>query len=192
MLQNKDCQHKTDEEIIGMVKNDPDFYYCLVDRYEDKIIRYIRRLTNVSPEALEDLGQEIFIKAYENIHDFDPQLKFSSWIYRIAHNHVISYWRKNQKGKEIISYDADESYANLLDSGEDLIGQLDQKIAGQKIAATLNTLKPIHKEVLVLKFLEGKDYNEISDIILKPVGTVGTLISRAKKEFRSKVTAQLR
>jgi len=185
---NEDIQNKTDEELVELAKTSPDLYIFLVERYEDKILRYIGRITNYPKETVQDLGQEIFLKAYENINDFDSELKFSSWLYRIAHNHTISYWRKNKKEQGTISWDENESLKNIIESDEDLVRELDNKLVGDRIKDVLSLLKPIYKEVLVLKYIEGKDYQEISDIIKKPMGTVGTLILRAKKEFREKWT----
>lgn len=184
--QNLDIENKTDEELVGLAKTSPDFYFFLVDRYENKILRYIGRITNFPREIVEDLGQEIFLKAYENINDFDENLKFSSWLYRIARNHTISYWRKNKRQQGVLSWDENENLKNVLESNEDLVADLDNKIVGGRIKETLELIKPIYSEVLVLKYVEGKDYQEISDIIKKPIGTVGTLILRAKKEFRGK------
>ena len=186
MISNLDIVEKTDEELVEMAKASPDSYFFLVERYSEKILRYIGRITNYPKETVQDLGQEIFLKAYENINDFDSELKFSSWLYRIAHNHTISFWRKNKKTQGTISWDENENLKNIIESDDDLVGDLDNKLVGDKIKKTLDLLKPVYKEVLVLKYIEGKDYQEISDIIKKPMGTVGTLILRAKKEFRGK------
>lgn len=188
MIENLDIKNKTDEELAGLSKNSPDFYYLLMERYEGKILRYVGRITNFSHEVVEDLSQEIFLKAYENINDFDENLKFSSWLYRIAHNHTISHWRRNKKEQRVVSWDDNEGLKNMLESGDDLVKDIDDKIASDKIQKVLTLIRPQYKEVLVLKYLEGKDYQEISDIIKKPMGTVGTLILRAKKEFKEKWT----
>lgn len=187
MVENKDLSQKTDEELAGLTAENPDFYYFLMARYEAKIIRYINRITNYPKEVVEDLGQEIFIKAYENINDFDRSLKFSSWLYRIAHNHVISHWRKRKKESKNISLEVDEKFINLFEADIDLVKDVDKKILAEKMGQALGLIKPNHKDVLILRFMEGKDYNEISDILRCPVGTVGTLISRAKKELRIKI-----
>ena len=186
MIANIDTQNKTDEELVGLAKTSPDFYFLLMERYEEKILRYIGRITNCPKEVVEDLGQEIFLKAYQNINDFDEKLKFSSWLYRIAHNHTISHWRRNKKEQNLISWDESESLKNILESEDDLVRDLDNKLVGDKISTVLEKIKPNYKEVLILKYIEGRDYQEISDIIRKPMGTVGTLILRAKKEFKEK------
>ena len=69
MREKENFKNKSDEELAGLVANNPDFYYLLMKRYESKILRYIRRISNLPKETIEDLGQEIFLKAYENIND---------------------------------------------------------------------------------------------------------------------------
>ena len=97
MLDKNDCNEKNDEELVALALKNQDFFACLVERYEPKLMRYVRRISAATQEDAEDLLQEIFVKVYRNLNDFDPDLKFSSWIYRIAHNQVISYWRKTAR-----------------------------------------------------------------------------------------------
>lgn len=187
MQKEKNYKNKSDEELAGLVTDNPDFYYILMERYEAKILRYIGRISNFTKETLEDLGQEIFLKAYENINDFDKSLKFSSWLYRIARNHTISHWRKNKNDKMFLSFDADENFKNMFESEEDIVKDLENRLTGEFVVKMLSKIREEYREVLVLRFLEDKDYEEIGDILKKPVGTVGTLISRAKKELKGEL-----
>jgi RNA polymerase sigma-70 factor (ECF subfamily) len=184
MLKSSISENKTDEELAGLVSANPDFYYPLMKRYEEKILRYIRRIAGVTRETAEDLGQEIFLKAYENIEDFDRSLKFSSWLYRIARNHVISFWRRDRRRGSALSLDEYDNLKDVLESEFDTARELDRKITMEKLNFALGMIKPAYREVLVLKYLEDKDYQEISDILRRPTGTVGTLIARAKKELK--------
>src|SRR3989339_1384271 len=92
----QDLSQKTDEELVSLSLQNQDNYLFLIRRYQDKLLRYIQRISNVSLEDAEDILQEVFIKVYYKLNDFDPDLKFSSWIYRITHNQVISHYRKTQ------------------------------------------------------------------------------------------------
>ena len=187
-MQKKEVfENKSDEELAGLVTRNPDFYYPLMERYEAKILRYIRRISNLPKETIEDLGQEIFLKAYENINDFDESLKFSSWLYRIARNHVISFWRKNKNTQVVMSFDADENFKNMLEAEGDLAKKIEEKDRGEIIGKILSQMRIDYREVLTLRFMEDKDYNEISDILKKPVGTIGTLLNRAKKELKNEL-----
>ncbi|MFZ2192617.1 MAG: RNA polymerase sigma factor [Candidatus Moraniibacteriota bacterium] len=187
MQNKKDIELKSDEELAGLISDNPDFYYILMQRYEEKILRYIRRISNFPRETIEDLGQEIFLKAYENINDFDKSLKFSSWLYRIARNHVISHWRKNKNDKMFLSYDVDENFKNMFEAEENVVKDLENKLTGEFILKVLGGIRSDYREVLMLRFLEDKDYEEIGDILKKPIGTVGTLLSRAKKELKEEL-----
>lgn len=176
----------TDEELVGLASSNPEFFVHIVARYEDKILRYIRRISSSSYETAEDLGQETFIKAYLKINQFDRRLRFSSWLYRIAHNHVISFWRKNKNKKNVVYWDREDQFEKILET-EDVVEKMDSRLLQKKLAVVLSKLKPVHKQVLVLKYVEDKDYREISDIIRRPVGSVGILILRAKAELKSKI-----
>lgn len=179
----KDCHEKTDEELVGLILEDQEFFLCLMKRYEGKLKAYINRISNVSREEAEDLLQEVFIKVYKNLNDFDLDLKFSSWIYRIAHNQVISNFRKIKTHPQLI-WDNDGVILKNIKDDFDIRGEIDNNFLAENINTILNGVSDKYKEVLILKYLENKDYKEISDILKKPVSTVGTMINRAKKEFK--------
>lgn len=177
------CENRTDEELASLSLKDQDFFYCLLHRYEDKLSRYLSRVFFFSPHDIEDVLQESFLKIYKNLNEFDSSLKFSSWAYRITHNEAVSFLRKvkSKSGKDsILSEDDSEK----ISSDINLEIELDRKYDKEEIAKVLEELKEKYREVLVLKYLEDKSYEEISDIVKKPVGTVATLISRAKKQFK--------
>lgn len=190
MEQNVDFNAKTDEELVELVLTNEDNFSYLIKRYEGKLISYILRISNISFEEAEDILQEVFIKVYQNINEFDPSLKFSSWIYRITHNQVISNFRKNKARPQSAFGDvSDEKFHNLA-SDLDIIEEADQKILQKNIKKILEKIDIKYREVLVLKFIEEKSYQEISDILKKPMGTVATLINRAKKEFQKELDKQ--
>lgn len=185
MLQNsEDYSSKTDNELVSLTLGDQDFFAVLMNRYSEKLARYIRRISNLDPEEVEDVLQDVFIKVYKNLNDFDQDLKFSSWIYRIAHNQVISHHRA--KGARPQMVEIDDALANRLRAEIDLNSEMEGKDLRQEVSSLLGELKPIHREVLVLRFFEEKSYEEISDILKKPNGSVATLIYSAKKELKEK------
>lgn len=179
-------EEMTDEQLVVETLNDPQTYAFLVERYEEKLLRYIMRISSGSREDAEDTLQDVFLSAYKNLNDFDPELKFSSWIYRIAHNKVISHFRKVTARPKTTTYEGDNQLLNILASEEDIVKSLEKKHTAEQVRKVIDELEPRYKEVLVLKFLEDKDYKEISDILQKPMGTVATLINRAKKQFKEK------
>jgi RNA polymerase sigma-70 factor (ECF subfamily) len=154
------------------------------------LYRYVLRISNIDTEEAEDILQEVFMKVYQNLNDFDDSLKFSSWIYRITHNQVISNFRKIKARPQKSSFDIDDDFIKNISSSLDLRDDIDAGILKTSIMKVLDKIGPKYKEVLVLKFLEEKKYNEISDIIKKPSGTVGSMVNRAKKEFREEFLKQ--
>ena len=178
------CQDKTDEELVELTKKNTRYYSCLIDRYEDKIKRYILRLSGAEKETLEDVAQEVFLKAYVNLNSFNQELKFSSWLYRIAHNETISHWRRNKQARNgSVSFDELDFLKSVLGDGKNMEDQVYWKLDGERAVKALKNLDEKYRDVLVLAFLEDKSYQEIAEILKKPIGTVGTLISRAKKRL---------
>lgn len=179
-------QEKTDEELVALALKNPQAYSFLVERYEEKLLRYIMRISVNTKEDAEDVLQDVFLSAYKNLNDFDQDLKFSSWIYRIAHNKVISHFRKVSARPKVMTYEGDSNILNIIASDEDITRDIDRKFTAKEVYEILDKLDDKYREILILKFLEEKDYKEISDILEKPMGTVATLINRAKKQFKEK------
>ncbi|QQR82960.1 RNA polymerase sigma factor [Candidatus Peregrinibacteria bacterium] len=150
-------------------------------------MRYIQRISSVSLESAEDILQEVFIKVYRNLNDYDPQFSFSPWIYRIAHNETINSFKKLNKLKTI-PLETDEKDAaqliQMLQSDDDLPQALATKEHQEKVQSALQLLTPAYRDVLILRYLEDMDYQQISDVLHKPIGTVATLINRAKYQFK--------
>ncbi len=184
MIKTEEHQDKTDEELVGLTLGNQEYFLFLIERYEKKLLRYIIRISNSNREDAEDILQEVFIKTYQNLNDFDLSLKFSSWIYRICHNWVISNYRRTKNNPKIISMDSDNIFLKNLATDLDLNEEINQRDFKNKFNQVLAELDKKYQEVLILRLLEERDYKEISDILKKPMGTIATLISRAKKQFK--------
>ena len=186
MITGSECINKTDEQIVVLTLKNQDYYLCLMKRYEGKLLNYILKISNISKEDGEDILQEVFIKAYQNLNDFDLNCKFSNWIYSIAHNTTISAFRKKKVRPQTVSWE-DKDLNNILESTLDVENTSLQKLTYKQILKIINQLPLKYKDVLILKFVEGKDYQEISDILHKPMGTIATLINRAKKSLKQEL-----
>jgi RNA polymerase sigma-70 factor (ECF subfamily) len=183
-LKAEDLSRQSDAALVRMALENQDDFVFLVERYRGRLASYVRRLTNVNSEEAEDILQEVFIKVYLNLNAFDEHLKFSSWIYRITHNQVISSHRKLKARPEGYAVDLDDQAAKNLAAEIDLKVQIDAKIMQAAVGLVLRQLEDKYREVLILKFLEEKSYQEISDILKKPLGTVASLLNKAKAEFK--------
>ena len=174
----------SDEELVKMTLKDKSHFGVLVDRYQAKLTRYMARLGVRDAEDQLDVLQEIFLKAYRNLNAFDETFKFSSWIYRIAHNEAISWYRKkNVRPEGHLVADGDEITSFLSAKEETADVLFDQKINAQAVNEALLKIDEKYREVIILRFFEHKEYDEISDILKIPVGSVGTLLHRGKKQL---------
>ena len=176
-------QLHSDAELVTLTLKDQAFFAVLIERYESKLRRYIFRISSIHAEEIDDALQEVFINVYRNLNGFDQSLSFSSWIYRIAHNYVRSHFRKVKARPNTVKLEP--AHYEELPSTFALDLELDKKIEKQKLIRALEQLDEKYKVPLVLKYLEEKEYTEIADILQKPVGTVGTLINRAKKKLKT-------
>lgn len=179
------CADKTDEKLALETILSREAFGCLIERYQQKLARYIWRLGGISGQDGDDVLQNVFLKAYKNINEFDVNLKFSSWLYRIAHNEAISFLRAKKINYNATQEDGSELLEKIA-SDIDLPKEADISLAQKRVAQVLNAMDSRYREVLMLKYLENKDYSEISDILKVPMGTVATMISRAKKQFKDR------
>lgn len=166
-----------------MTLENQDFFLYLMQRYETKLLRYVNRTFSTRPEDAEDIVQESFINAYRYLNSFDQRLKFSSWLYRITHNAAVSFFRKAKARPQVVVGEDGDDLLDRIASDHDLMEEIHEKLTATQVRDVLERLDPKYREVLVLRYLEDKEYQEISDILQKPIGTVGTLINRAKKQF---------
>jgi RNA polymerase sigma-70 factor (ECF subfamily) len=182
MVTPESCSEKTDEELVLLSAASSEWFYCLAKRYEEKLLRYIRRISGMSQDEAEDVFQEVLINTYAHLNAFDPRLKFSSWVYRITHNQTISAVRKRSVRPTILIDERDiETWADETD----LIGELDAKRDRALINAAFEQLDEKYREVLLLRFVDQLEYLEIADVLQKPLSTVGNLIARGRKQFRT-------
>ena len=170
----------TDEQLVVVVREqNKEAYSEIVQRYQTKLAHYLRKFINHSAE-LEDVLQDVFIKAYRNLNSFDTKQKFSSWIFRVAHNEAINNIKKRKNEKLIL----DEHEWEVVDEKINLGRDLDRSITKEQIIVALGKIKEKYREPIILFFFEEKSYEEISDILKIPTSTVGTLISRGKKNLK--------
>jgi RNA polymerase sigma-70 factor (ECF subfamily) len=169
----KNISKLSDEKVVLLVqKKDKELYAEIIRRYEKKLLGYANYLIFDENDA-EDVVQNTFIKAYINLNSFKIDNKFSSWIYRITHNEAMNTLNKHKKPMKLdVNID--------FDSGVDLEDEVIKKELRQSTQNCLKQMSIIYSEPLSLHFLEEKSYEEISDILRIPIGTVGTRINRAK------------
>lgn len=181
-LKNKEL---SDNELIEIIRNkNPKRYSEIVERYQKKLFVYLYRLIRSKEEA-EDILQDVFIKVLKNLESYDTKRKFSSWIYRIAHNEAVNRIKKKSL-KSFIPWEnivAIKDKKEMSDSKEGADDAWIRKEDQKKINEIVNELPFKYKQVLLLRYYSDKSYEEIAKISGKSVNTVGTLIGRAKKKM---------
>ena len=180
------CQDKTDTELVELAIKDPEYFGCLMLRYQKKLFAFMRRTSFFKKEEIEDILQEVFIKVYKNLNEYDTSLKFSSWIYRIARNQTIDEIRKNKRHAQALSLEAND-LGKFIRSSVNIEKSFDQKESLKKARQAIQDLPQKYRDVLILRFLEEKNYTEIMDILKKPKGTVATLIKRGREMMKEKI-----
>jgi len=175
----------SDNELIQIVREkDIQKYAEIIDRYQGKLFAYLYRLVGSRQDA-QDLLQDVFIKAYQNLYSYDTKRKFSSWIYRIAHNEAVNYIKRKSLKRfipwesVIIAKDRLEMSSATEEADEILV----RKEIRREVNETMDKLPFKYKQVLILRYYSDKSYREISEILGRPINTVGTLINRAKKKL---------
>lgn len=192
LISKKICDELDDLEIIRKALAETDYFSCLYERYEAQLLRFVQRVAALPEEEAQDVLQEAFIKIWRHLHAFDPQLRLSSWMYRIVHNEAVSALRKKTSfGKDHLLVIDESLQARLAAEWPDLSYHQEIEDRENAIRAALSGLPLPHREVLVLRFMEDMSYEEISDVLKIPEGTVATRLNRAKKALAGSFASYL-
>lgn len=170
----------TEEELLCKAPHDPEAFGRLIEMYHEPLLRYVGRISFFRPEDREDILQNAYIKAYKNIHRFDQSMKFSTWLYHIVRNTTIDEIRKQAVRPKLYSI-LDEDIPNIFVADENVSMDMWRQEDKEKIRKAISELPEIYREILTLRYVEDKSYEEIMDIVELPKGTVAARINRAKK-----------
>ena len=183
-----------DPELVSeALRGGEDAFATLIGRYQRGIVNYIYRMCGNYDTALE-LAQETFLKVHLSLADYDTQYKFSTWIYRIAHNQTIDLLRRKQPRTVAIEapVETDEGprerqYANGEQSA--LERMLDDE-EWARIASAIARLPDGLRELIVLRHVNLRSYQEIARITGMPLGTVKNRIFLGRIELRKLLTGE--
>lgn len=185
---NMMCANLSDEEMVERAKCNKECFACLVERYDSKLKRYIRRITGASSETVDDIVQEVFIKVYTNIHKFDQDKKFSSWIYRIAHNVAVSrYLYEKRRMTESITWEENGELKSSIKDVHDTWGEIQQEDVNEMLHTALKAISEKYRQVITCNYFQDMSYLEISSELEKPINTVGTMLSRGRKLLKKEL-----
>ena len=166
-------------------------YDELVTRHRGKIFAMIRNMIHQEAEAW-DLSQEVFIKAWQALPRFEAKARFSTWLYRIAHNTVYDWTRKRriesigELNDEIFERDRIDSASRTTPAGGETPDEsMAQGELRDKIEAALQKLTEDHREVVLLKDVQGLSYKEIADVMSCSLGTVMSRLYYARQKLQT-------
>jgi RNA polymerase sigma-70 factor (ECF subfamily) len=163
----------------------------LVRRYERPVFSLVFRMVRDTATA-EDLAQDTFIKVLNHIDKYNPEFKFSSWLFKIANNVAIDFLRKRRL--DTISMDGSPNAStasdieatsfDIADGSESALDEMEAKELGSAIERAIGALRPEYRSCIMLRHVEGRSYEEIAATLDLPLGTVKTYIHRARHQLR--------
>ena len=172
--------------IRKVLNGDTNAYEALVREYEKSVYNLALRMTGNSEDAY-DMSQEAFIKAYNSLTTFRGDSKFSVWLYRIVSNVCLDYLRSRSR-KPTVSLsteneDGEEVELDIADEEQTPEKLLERGLTRDAVRRGLLSLPDDHRQILLLREIEGLSYDEISETLGLEVGTVKSRIFRARKKL---------
>ena len=176
---------------VAARKGSSDACTALVRRFERPVYNLVVRLVQ-DPALAEDLTQDAFLKMFRGLAQYDASLRFSSWLFRIAHNTAIDHLRQRRLLLATPRLDEDGETIDPLDQLPDLRGDSPEQAATRRqmaavIDRAIDTLRPEYRAVVVLRHHEDLDYEEIAEVMGLPLGTVKTYLHRARRELAARL-----
>jgi RNA polymerase sigma-70 factor (ECF subfamily) len=177
----------SDESLVVLaLDGDETAFARLVRRYQRRLTAFLGQLVGDS-ELARELSQEAFIRAWSALERFDPRYRFSTWLFRIAHNlgidqlrrrrlHTVSLYRRDGDGEEV--------EVVVPDLEKDPLGHCENQELARHIRGAIEELRPEYRELVLLRHFGGLSYQEIAEFKEMPLGTVKNKLFRAHSVLR--------
>ncbi len=185
---NPNLSEKAQHDVVlvkrALEDKDQKAYAELMDRYQGAIFHLVNRMVYSEDDA-EDLTIETFTKAFKRLHQYTPAFAFSTWLFKIASNHTIDFIRK----KRINALSLDRGFSNaegermeisVKDDGLDPMEALQKQERIERMREVVSQLKDRYRRLVELRYFEEKSYEEISEELNLPLGTVKAQLFRAR------------
>ena len=183
-MRNKSRPDGDEAELIARAKKgDREAFGALVKRYGRRVIGVALAVVHNQDDALE-LAQETFVRAFENLGSFESRSSFSTWLYRIAANLAIDFWRREGRYNVLRGEDAENELRRLPSARGDSFTAATRSELGERLSKALEQLTPEHRAVILLREVEGLSYDEISEVLNCPRGTVMSRLHYARSRLR--------
>src|SRR6476659_4348173 len=183
---SRDLSLASDRELVAIAVNGIDgSFEELVRRYQRPISAYVYRMVGNYESAL-DLTQEIFIKVYNSLSRYRPEFKFSTWIYKIAHNAAVDHLRRSSTREQSLITASDTDHFELtIESGRLSPEQeSERKERRVEIESVVRALPASYRELIILRHSQDLTYEEIVEVTGLPLGTVKNRLFRAREMMR--------
>lgn len=181
---NPEAWSGADEAIAELRRGDPGALAAVIARYQHRLYRYLLRLAR-EPAAAEDLFQQTWLRVMEKIGRYDTRRSFEAWLFSVAHNIAMDFWRAKRGESLDVATDSEDPPAARLAAGQpDALAQLLDFERGAMLAACMQELPAIHREVLTLRFEEDMKLEEIAEVAGIPLSTVKSRLRRALEGMR--------
>ncbi len=164
-------------------KGDAEAFGVLVERYQRRVVGVALAVVHNQDDALE-LAQETFVRAFQNLPKFESRSSFSTWLYRIAANIAIDFRRHAGRHSILRGEEAEAEIGRLPSSHGDSFRAVARSELSHRIQEALKELTPEHRAVILLREVEGLSYDEISEVLQCPRGTVMSRLHYARNRLR--------
>jgi RNA polymerase sigma-70 factor (ECF subfamily) len=177
----------SDERLVELsLDGDEDAFGVLVLRYQRRLTAFLGQLVG-DLELARELSQEAFVRAWGALERFDPRYRFSTWLFRIAHNLGIDQLRRRRlQTVSLYRTDAEGGEVEVVipDLDKDPLGHLENRALAAELRQVIEELRPEYRELVLLRHFAGLSYQEIADIKEMPLGTVKNKLFRAHSVLR--------
>lgn len=184
----------TDEELAAWAAaGDREAFGLLVDRYQRRLTGFLAQIVG-DLELARELTQETFIRVWGAIGRFDDSYRFSTWIFRIAHNLGVDHLRRRRvptTSLQVEDRDGRETERDLEDRGRDPLGHLENRELAEVLRRSIEMLRPEYRELVLLRHFAGLSYREIAELEDMPLGTVKNKLFRAHSVLREALAEYL-
>jgi RNA polymerase sigma-70 factor (ECF subfamily) len=190
------ASYRDNELVAAYLSGDTSCFRRLVERYQGRMVNFLYRSIG-DRERAEDLAQEVFIRVYKHLHRFDQDKKFSTWIYTIASNLAKNELRNRSRNPLVLfqaltsQWEDDHRPLQFEDSSYRPDDLFRKRQLQELVQRAVEDLPEHHKAVFVLREIEGKSYEEISDITATNLGTVKSRLNRARHNFAEIIAPHL-
>ena len=181
---------ESDAELAGRVLAGSDAAARdLVRRYERPIFNLIVRMVR-DTAAAEDLAQETFVKVFTRLSTYDSGHKFSSWIFKIAHNATVDFLRQPRPPMSSLDDEQESAGKQALDAATPSpLAAAERTELAEALDAAIDRLRPEYRQVVILRYQEEFSYEEIAEVLNLPLGTVKSYLHRARTELAETMRA---